>query len=112
MRIVEHEGEPSALLDLWRDGEDGVLVDAVRSGAGPGTVHRLDAVAGPLPADLFATSTHHLSVADAVELARALGRLPRGLVVYGIEGRDFGAGQGITPDVEQAIERVVAELAA
>jgi len=92
---------------VW-SGEDAVLlVDAVSSGAPAGTLHRLDAVAEPLPPALFAASTHHLGVADAVELARALGRLPAKVVVIGIEGACFDAGEGLSIEVETAVERAV-----
>ena len=109
-RVVEREGEPSGLLDTWEGENEVILVDAVSSGAHPGTIHRLDALAQPLPAELFRASTHHLGLADAVELARALDRLPRRLEVYGIEGRDFAAGPGLAPEVERAVEAVTAEL--
>lgn len=98
------EGEPVALLDAWEGADAVVVVDAVASGAAPGTVHRLDAVAEPLPPELFAASTHHLGVADAVELARALGRLPKRLVVIGIEGACWEAGEGLSTEVEAAVE--------
>ena len=110
VRVLEREGEPTGLLDAWQGEREVVLVDAVSSGAKPGTVHRLDAIAAPLPAELFRASTHHMSVAEAVELARALGRLPERLELYGIEGADFGAGSGLTPEVEHAVERLAAEL--
>jgi len=55
-----------------------------------------------------------VSVAEAIELARALGQLPPKLVVYGIEGKDFSAGVGLSPEVEGRIaeltERVLREL--
>ena len=110
VRVLEREGEPTGLLDAWQGEREVVLVDAVSSGAKPGTLHRLDAIAAPLPAELFRASTHHMSVAEAVELGRALGRLPERLELYGIEGADFGAGSGLTPEVELAVERLAAEL--
>ncbi|MFP5364517.1 MAG: hydrogenase maturation protease, partial [Thermoleophilia bacterium] len=79
VRAAGSAGDPSGLLDAWDGEREVILVDAVRSGAAPGTLHRLDARARPLPARLFRGSTHHLSVADAVELGRALGRLPERL---------------------------------
>jgi hydrogenase maturation protease len=36
-----------------------------------------------------------------------LGRLPARLVVYGIEGRDFTQGEGLSPEVDAAIDEVV-----
>jgi hydrogenase maturation protease len=112
VRAVEHAGEPIDLLFGWAGVERVVLVDAVRSGAAAGTVHRLDALATPLPRALFATSTHALGVAEAVELARALGRLPPSLSVYGIEGMSFAAGLGLSAPVAAAVDVVVAELGA
>jgi hypothetical protein len=49
-------------------------------------------------------------VADAVELSRALGRLPRSLDVYAIEGASFTAGDQLTPVVERAVESLAAAL--
>jgi len=42
-----------------------------------------------------------------VELARALGRLPPRLIIYGIEGKSFEAGAGLSPEVQAAVEGVV-----
>jgi len=105
--VVEHEGEPTALLDVW-DGADVVwLVDAVSSGSVPGTVHRLDAGTEPLPAALFRASSHLVGLGETVELARTLDRLPARVVFYGIEGASFEAGDGVSPAVAAAVERVV-----
>jgi hydrogenase maturation protease len=110
LRAVGREGEPSSLLDAWDGEEHVILVDAVSSGEEPGTIHWLDAREGPLPAGLFGVSTHHLSVADAIELGRSLGRLPERLEVYGIEGAAFDAGRGLTPAVAAAVDAVASEL--
>ena len=49
-------------------------------------------------------------MAEAVELARELDRLPGRLAVYGIEGESFEVGEGLTPIVEEAVERLVGQL--
>jgi hydrogenase maturation protease len=104
---VEHEGDPLALLDVWDSAEWVVVIDAVRSGAVPGTIHRFDG-AEPLPAAVrSSTSTHAVGLAEAIELARALGRLPAELIVYGIEGERFEAGIGLTPAVSAAVDAIV-----
>jgi hypothetical protein len=46
----------------------------------------------------------------AIALARALGTLPSSLVIQAIEGRHFKAGEGLSPEVDQAIDEVVALL--
>ncbi len=55
-------------------------------------------------------------MAEAVELARVLGRLPARTVVFGIEGGSFEIGDRLTPAVAAVIEptadAVRAEVAA
>ncbi len=105
--VLEREGEPTALLDAWAGAGSVVVIDAVASGARPGTLHRLDAAAAPIPARLGGSSTHAFSVGEAVELGRALDRLPDRLVVFGVEGTRFEAGDRMAPEVERGLERVV-----
>ena len=104
--VLEREGEPAGLIDAWDGAERLWLVDAVSSDAAPGSVRRIDIAAEELPPDLFRASTHHLGLAEAVELARALGRLPVHTVFYGIEGASFDAGEGLSHEVEQAVDAV------
>ena len=102
---LQLSGEPIALLDVLDGAEDVVVVDAVSSGAAPGTLHVFEAGSTPLPVDLFgSSSTHALGVAEAIEIARSLGRLPERVRVYGIEGASFDYGRGLSPEVEKAVE--------
>ena len=94
------------MIDAWEGAEELWLVDAVSSGGEPGTVHRHDASADELPARLYDTSTHHFGLAEAVELARALDRLPRNVIVYGIEGKSFETGETLSPEVGRAAHEV------
>ena len=114
VEVRELEGEPVSLVDAWEGADDVFVLDAVRSGSPPGMVHRIDASTGPIPATLSAASTHTLGVGEAIELARALGRLPARLVLYGIEAERIAAGAELTPAVagavEDAVARVLAEL--
>ncbi len=97
------------LLDLWDLTDEVVIVDAMRSGASPGTVARFDAMTEPLPVGAFA-STHAFGPAAVIELARTLGRLPRSLTVIGIEVGDTSHGRQMTPDVARAVLEVSMEL--
>ena len=108
--VVVCEQEPIQLLDAWAEADLALLVDAVSSGAAPGTIHRLDATAQPVPATVFRGSTHAFGVAEVVELGRALGRLPGRLLVFGVEGAEFRAGDELTPAVAAAVEPLVDEL--
>ncbi len=108
VRIVEREA--TSLLDAWQQAASVIVVDASRSGAVPGSIRRLDALAGGVPPLPAGPSTHGLGVGEAVELGRVLGRLPARLIVYAVEGRDFGMGVGLSPAVHAAIDEVVARI--
>jgi hydrogenase maturation protease len=110
IRTRELTGEGTALLEVWKEAKWVIVVDAVQSGAPPGTIHRLDAHAGKISKRLFPYSTHAFSVAEAIELARALNLLPRGLILYGIEGKTFAAGTGLSREVVRAGATVAAEV--
>lgn len=62
--------------------------------------------------EFFHYSTHAFSLAEAVELARILGQLPEHLIVYGIEGKEFTSGEGLSPEVAAAVEEVVRRVKA
>jgi hydrogenase maturation protease len=87
-----------------------IVVDAVASGAPAGTVHRLDPVGDPLPAEFARGSTHAFGLAETIELARTLDRLPPRITVYGIEGTDFRAGDELSAPVRAAVDAVRLEL--
>ena len=105
--IHEQEGEPLALLDLWAGADAAVLVDAIHCGGATGAIHRFDATSAPLPERLRgSTSTHAVGVAEAIELARTLERLPRRIVLFGVRGTRFDAGTGLSPEVEAVVEEL------
>jgi hydrogenase maturation protease len=110
VRVLELDGDPGALLDAWSGVREAIVIDAVRSGAPPGTIHRLDVSSHPLPSGLRAGSTHALGLAEAVELGRALDRLPARLELYGIEAGRLATGMGLSPAVARAVETLCGEL--
>ncbi len=109
---VAHSGEGIGLMDLWQGADDVVLIDAAMSGAIPGTLHRLDAVTTPVPKNFFRYSSHLFGVAEAVEMARALKRLPPALRLFGIEGQTFTTGTTLSPEVAHTAATVFQELTA
>ncbi|TQS25068.1 hydrogenase maturation protease [Microbispora sp. KK1-11] len=111
--VVENAGDPAALVEAWSGAALAIVVDAVSSGAPPGTVHLPvhRPVHLPLPVHpSVRAGSHSLGLADAVELGRALGRLPDELVVAGIEGGDFTPGAPMTPPVLAAVRRMADDL--
>lgn len=113
---LDLSGEGTELMQVWEDADHVILVDAARSGAPAGTLHRFEAQTEEVPSGFFHYSSHQFAVAEAIEMARVLGKLPRQVTVYGIEAVDFSYGEGLSPEVSSAIEEleplVLEELAA
>lgn len=109
--VLEASGDLTDLAAQWAGRERVIVIDAARSGARCGSVHRLDGAIDPLGEAFPGASTHGFGLAGAVELARALGRLPPSLVIYGIEGRTFEAGAALSPEVARSVEALAARIA-
>jgi hydrogenase maturation protease len=110
---VVQSGEALSLIEAWRGVADVVVVDAVITGAPPGTISVWDAHTADLAGRWFRCSTHFLGVAEAVGIARNLNCLPRRLRIYGIEARRFEPGSrpsaAVMKGVEEAAEQIVRE---
>lgn len=107
---VDHTGDGFALLDLWAAFDRVILVDAMVSGAAPGTVTVWDARDGSPCLAGYRGSTHDSGPAEAIELGRALGRMPREIQLYGIEGANFEPGAPLSAAVLAGIEQAVAMI--
>jgi hydrogenase maturation protease len=110
VQVLECTGASLELIDDWALADRVVLVDAVLSGAAPGTIYYIEVHDQPIPAYLFHYSTHDFNVSDSIELARLLGKLPRRLIVYGIEGMEYGQGTSVSQEVAEAVETVTSRI--
>lgn len=111
VRLVRLSGaDPGQIIEAWAGADRVFLVDAMVSGAAAGTLRRFDAAAEPLPAEVSLASTHALGAGAAIELARVLGRLPRTLTVYAVEGTTFTVGAPIGAAVAAAAVEAAARI--
>jgi hydrogenase maturation protease len=108
---LTHTGEAASLLELWSGADEVIVIDAVVTGAEPGTIHVWEGSPPRVPRQAQ-LSTHGPGLAEAIELAAVLGRLPERLTVYGIEGKHFDAGGVTSPEVVRAAETVATSIAA
>ena len=110
VEVHENFGEVSGLIELFKNAGTVIIVDAVSSGSEPGEIFRFDAALEKIPAHYFRFSTHAFGIAEVIELTRTLGLLPPKVIVYGIEGREFGIGEGLSPEVEGAAQKVLESI--
>jgi hydrogenase maturation protease len=112
VKISESPGTGSALSDAWQDAARVIVVDAIVSGAAPGTIYRFDArdPAATFPVS-WSPSSHGWGLSEALALGKVFQNLPPVLIIYGIEGENFAIGDGLSPDVAAAIPEVTRRIA-
>ena len=105
--ILESCDRPGAqLLDLMRDSDSVILIDAVKSNKVPvGTLHCLknDEI-NTINACL---STHSFGVGQALQLARVLEDLPQEVILYGLEIDDKNKGDTLSEAVQRNLDCLI-----
>ncbi len=104
------QGDPLGLMLALQDHQRAVVVDCME-GASPGRIHRW--VWGQNPPEQYSPklSSHTLPLFSILELLEKTGKLPREVVIYALEGQDFGWGEGFSGPVEAAIPELTTRLA-
>jgi hydrogenase maturation protease len=99
------------LLDIFPLADVILFVDAVTSGGVPGTLFLTSLPSKELePRALGSISSHGWGLAEALELARALGRTVPRLFLLGIEAGTVIQGAQRSPAVEQAIALILERI--
>jgi hydrogenase maturation protease len=107
--VISILDRPGAMLLAHCHQADHVIVmDAMRSGAAPGTRHRF--TAGDVTAARLPVTSHGFGVLAALELGQVLGRVPRRLVFCGIEMDASFPGLGLSDAVSEAMPVFVSEV--
>ena len=119
VELIDGGTQGMALLGLLSRRRALVVLDAVRLGAAPGTVHHLRgqevfaAVAGR------GLTAHEGNAGELLRSAALLGELPQEIVVIGVEPERLATEIGLSPSVAEAVpaavglaSRVIGELLA
>ena len=91
------------------EGKDVLVVDAVDMKREPGTWQVFSAYDLPLGLETAGCSTHAMSLAGVIELARALGCADR-LRILGIQVGDVRPGRFLSPRVRESVPGVIARI--
>lgn len=113
LEVVELFAGGFPLLDAMVDWDRVALVDAIHfRDVAAGTVVRLEA--DDLKTSLRVRAVHQIDLPMLLALGDAMGvSMPSEIVVYGVQGDDMTTfGEGLTPAVQAAIPKVVAEVMA
>lgn len=108
--VAENNGDGALLIEQWHGYDKVILIDAVKLNNNPGRVHVIDPNNKPLPKDISLDSSHLFNIPEAIETAKVLNRMPGGMTIYGIEGKNFDAGTEITMEVSNASGEVITRV--
>ncbi|MHB1687830.1 MAG: hydrogenase maturation protease [Ignavibacteriaceae bacterium] len=108
--LIEIVGDGLSLIQEWTERDKVIIIDAVSSGSSPGTIFRLDLLRQQIPSEKFHFSSHTFNLADAIELAAQLKKLPAVLRLFAIEGKNFDFGSMVSHEVFDASEKVVHDV--
>jgi hydrogenase maturation protease len=100
-----------ALLDVLQNRDRAAIIDCLTTGSHPpGTIVRLDE--NDLGGSVRLNSFHDINYPTAVALGRHLGwRMPATVAIWGIEAASTDVfSDRLSPPVEEAVQRVVAEV--
>jgi hydrogenase maturation protease len=99
------------LLETFSAAEVVLFIDAVWSGAPPGTLHLVPLPAGNIePRSLRSLSSHGWGLAETLDLARTLGRHVPKLMLLGLEVGEVSPGAARSPAVGQAVTLLVEQF--
>jgi len=103
--VEESSGEIASIVELLQTAPDVIIVDAMRSGKPAGTALWIDPLSAASDATTTISSTHGFGVAQAIELLKALGKLPKRIRILGIEGQYFALGAPVSPKVREGVAK-------
>lgn len=104
LRIELAELPGLSLLDQILRADAAIIVDAIRSGAKPGTIHLISET--QLAAfESSSGSAHGMGVAECIFLGRSIypEDMPANIILIGIEASDIRLGNDLSPEVRQSI---------
>jgi hydrogenase maturation protease len=112
VEVIELYAGGLRLIDALSGHTKAVIIDAMQTGAAPGTVKRFAVT--DLPKTRNTVSTHDVDLPTALGLARSAGlQMPDDIVIYGIEAVDVANfSEVLTPAVATALRDVVEDVAA
>ena len=102
VRAVLAELPGLSLLDQIAGTAAAIIVDAVHSGAQPGTIHIISE-ADLATFESASRSAHGMGVAESIVLGRRvyLEEMPTDIILIGIEASDFRPGADLSPEIRQ-----------
>ena len=106
VRCVDGGTAGFELLPLVEDAQVLIIIDALKDGRQPGTVILVEDEAVPRLM-LTRTSPHQIGISEVLATAQLTGKVPERLLLFGIEPKSLEVAMGLSPEVEQGLEKAL-----
>ena len=93
-------------IQLLRNVDRLIVIDAVKGGGEPGTLYRLS-LEDISETRLQHMSLHQLTLLEALDMARLTGDCPEVVVIVGVEPKDISVGMQLSTVIEEKIPQVI-----
>jgi len=100
------DGEGTEIMEAWKGYDNVIIIDAVQKNKCAGKIHEINANDKVLESDFFNYSSHAFGLAEAINVSKVMNKLPKFLIVYGIEGEHFQFDTKLTPKIEKSVDKI------
>jgi hydrogenase maturation protease len=94
-------------LEAMSGAQRAIVVDAVQTGASPGTIREYRCVDGNFETEIPEMTMHDVSFTEAMVAGRAVYDLPDDILILGVEPADISIGDELSEPAEQAAAELV-----
>ncbi|MDD5223314.1 MAG: hydrogenase maturation protease [bacterium] len=101
--VIEAETSILDYLPQIQAAEKIVIIDALRTGAPPGTIYRLTPESLPVDAAL---SLHAMGPLQVIQLAKQAGDFHAEVIIIGVEPKEMEMGMELTPEVKAQLPKI------
>ncbi|MBS1494309.1 MAG: hydrogenase maturation protease [Bacteroidetes bacterium] len=102
------DGEGTDIMESWKGYDNVIIIDAVQKNGSFGKIYEINACEEELQSDFFNYSSHAFGLAEAINVSRVINKLPKLLIVYGIEGQHFNFDTKLSAKIEKAVNKTAA----
>lgn len=110
VRLVDAGTTGFMALEAMSGAERAVIVDAIETGASPGTIHEYRCVEGTFETAVPEMTMHDVSFTEALAAGGEVYDLPDEIRILGVEPADVSIGEELSEPVDTAATELVASL--
>jgi hydrogenase maturation protease len=104
--VVEGGTDGFRLLNFITEADRLIVIDAVKTGAAPGSIYKFNIDEVKNCPSGFKTSVHQIGILEVINLSGLIGKTPHTTVI-GIEPQSLEMGMELSPEIKNKIPRII-----